>query len=81
MTSRPVGQAGHCFLVVSPGILDHCDISDHYSIFCEIGAPPVVRKANELIVLSCDKSKLDIDLFIFDLSVALQEYFSSLSPI
>ena len=53
----------------------------HYPIICKISAPPIVKKANEPIVLYRDKSKLDIDLFNFDLSVALQEYFSSLSAI
>ena len=66
---------------ISPGILDYCDISDHYPIICKIGAPPVVKKAKEPIVLYRDNSKLDINLFNFHLSVALQEYFSSLSPI
>ena len=65
----------------SLGILDYCDISDHYPIFCKISAPPIVKKANEPIVFYRDKSKLDIDLFNFDVSIALQEYFSSLSPI
>ena len=66
---------------ISPGIVDYCDISDHYPIFCKIVTPPIVKKAKQPIVLYRDKSKLDIDLFNFDLSVALQEYFSSLSPI
>ena len=63
------------------GVLDFCDINDHYPIICKIAAPPIVKKAKEPIVLYRAKSKLDINLFNFDLSVALQEYFSSLSPI
>ena len=66
---------------ISPGILDYYDISDHHPIICKIGASPIVEKANEPIVLYRNKSKLDIDLFDFDISVASREYFSSLSLI
>ena len=60
---------------LEPGVIQTQDISDRYSLYCQIRNVPTTKKVEELLGYYRDKSKFDSDTFNEDLNQPLANHF------
>ena len=66
---------------ILPGVIETSEVSDHYSVFCQVQNITLPRKNNNYIGYYRDKSKFDSDAFNYDLFNAINFYFMNLPKI
>ena len=67
---------------ILPGVIETSCLSDHNVLFCQIAnLPSNVKKRDKYPRMYRDKSKFNSESYANDLDVALNEYFTHLSPL
>ena len=69
---------------IKPGVLEICNVSDHYPIFCQTDKPtlaPSFKKSEEPAHFFHDKSKFCPKEFNFVLKLALNNFFENVPKI